>query len=91
MDSSVAAALLQKQGHEVAGVYVRTWEHEDDLLGDCPGARDLADAEAVADSLGISFEVVNFIDFYHREVVLPMVDGYAVGITPNPACFATGR
>ena len=84
VDSSVAAALLKKQGHEVAGVYVRTWEHEDDLLGDCPGARDLADAEAVAYSLGISFEVVNFIDFYHREVVLPMVDGYAVGITPNP-------
>ncbi len=84
VDSSVAAALLKDQGHEVEGVYVRTWEHEDDLLGDCPGAKDLADAEAVADTLGISFQVVNLIDFYQREVVLPMVKGYEDGITPNP-------
>ena len=84
VDSAVAAALLLDQGHEVEGVYVRTWEHEDDLLGDCPGARDLADARRVADALGIPFEVVNYIDFYHREVVLPMVSGYADGITPNP-------
>ncbi len=84
VDSAVSAALLKEQGHEIEGVYVRTWEHEDDMLGDCPGARDLADAEAVADALGISFRVVNFIDFYHREVVLPMVSGYENGITPNP-------
>ncbi len=84
VDSSVAAALLKNQGHEVEGVYVRTWENEDDLLGDCPGARDLADAQAVAHSLGIAFRVVNFIDFYQREVVQPMVNGYAEGITPNP-------
>jgi tRNA-uridine 2-sulfurtransferase len=84
VDSSVSAALLKDQGHEIEGVYVRTWEHEDDVLGDCPGARDLADAEAVAESLGIPFRVVNFVDFYHREVVLPMVSGYEQGITPNP-------
>ena len=55
VDSAVSAALLKEQGHEIEGVYVRTWEHEEDMLGDCPGARDLADAEAVADALGISF------------------------------------
>jgi len=84
VDSSVSAALLKDQGHEIEGVYVRTWEYEDDVLGDCPGARDLADAEAVAEALDIPFRVVNFIDFYHREVVLPMVNGYEDGITPNP-------
>ncbi len=84
VDSSVSAALLKDQGHEIEGVYVRTWEHEEDLLGDCPGAKDLADAEAVAEALGIPFRVVNFVDFYHREVVLPMVSGYEQGITPNP-------
>ena len=84
VDSSVSAALLKDQGHEIEGVYVRTWEHEDDVLGDCPGAKDLADAEAVAEGLGIPFRVVNFIDFYQREVVLPMVNGYEDGITPNP-------
>ena len=76
--------MLQNQGHEIAGVYVRTWEHEDDLLGDCPGAKDLADAEAVAALLDIPFQVANFIDFYEREVVRPMVSGYSSGITPNP-------
>ena len=50
VDSAVAAALLLDQGHEVEGVHVRTWEHEDDLLGDCPGAMDLADARRVADA-----------------------------------------
>ena len=84
VDSSVSAALLKDQGHEIEGVYVRTWEHEDDVLGDCPGAKDLADAEAVAEALDIPFRVVNFIDFYQREVVLPMVNGYEDGITPNP-------
>ena len=49
VDSAVSARLLKDAGHEIAGVYVRTWEHEDDLLGDCPGAKDLADAESVAD------------------------------------------
>ena len=84
VDSAVSASILHEQGHEVFAVYVRTWEHEEDLLGECPGAIDLADARAVAEILGIPFEVVNFIDFYKREVVSPMVDGYASGVTPNP-------
>ncbi len=84
VDSAVAAKLLKEQGDEVESVYVRTWEHENDLLGDCPGAKDLRDAELVSQKLKIPFHVVNFIDFYQREVVNPMVKGYAEGITPNP-------
>ena len=84
VDSAVAAKLLLKDGHLVESVYVRTWEHEDDLLGDCPGAKDLRDAEMVSDRLKIKFHVVNFVDFYNREIVQPMVNGYADGITPNP-------
>ena len=84
VDSAVAAILLKEQGLEVSGVYVRTWEHEEDVLGDCTGAQDLRDARAVAGLLDIPFHVVNFIDFYHNEVVLPMVRGYGEGITPNP-------
>ena len=84
VDSSVAAALLVDGGHEVEGVYVKTWEHETDVLGDCPGAQDLADAQDVAECLGIPFEVVNFVDFYQENVVQPMVEGYRNGITPNP-------
>lgn len=84
VDSAVAAKLLLQDGHLVESVYVRTWEHEDDLLGDCPGAKDLRDAEMVSDRLKIKFHVVNFVDFYNREIVQPMVNGYADGITPNP-------
>jgi len=84
VDSAVSAMLLQEEGHEVEAVYVRTWEHEDDLLGDCPGAKDLKDAEEVSAQLKIPFRVVNYSEFYRQEVVQPMVEGYADGITPNP-------
>ena len=84
VDSSVAASLLLEQGHEVEAVYVKTWEHENDVLGDCPGAIDLQDAETVSAQLGIPFRVVNLMDFYRQHVVSPMVEGYASGITPNP-------
>lgn len=84
VDSAVSAILLKEQGFNVSGVYVRTWEHENDLLGECPGAQDLRDARSVAEAIDIPFSVVNFIDFYQNEVVLPMVRGYEQGITPNP-------
>ena len=84
VDSAVSAALLKAQGYDVSVVYVRTWEHEEDILGECPGAKDLKDARSVAEVLGIPFSVVNFVDFYQNEVVMPMVNGYEQGITPNP-------
>ena len=84
VDSAVSAALLQDEGHEVNLAYVKTWENEEDLLGECPGAKDLADAKAVAKTLKLPFEVVNLINFYHENVVLPMVAGYRDGVTPNP-------
>ena len=84
VDSAVSAALLKTQGYDVSGVYVRTWEHEEDILGECPGAKDLKDARSVAEAIDIPFSVVNFIDFYQNEVVMPMVSGYEQGITPNP-------
>ena len=84
VDSAVSAALLKEYGHDVTGVYVKTWEHENDILGDCPGAVDLRDARSVSEKLQIKFLVVNFVDFYRKEVVAPMVQGYKLGITPNP-------
>ena len=91
VDSAVSAAILKQSGTPVEAVYVRTWEHEDDLLGDCPGAKDLADAQKVCEQLKIPFRVVNFVDFYQREVVNPMIDGYANGITPNPDILCNRR
>ena len=91
VDSAVCAAMLKDAGHEIEAAYVRTWAHEEDLLGDCPGAKDLADARAVAEMLSIPFRTINFVDFYHREVVSPMVEGYANGITPNPDILCNRR
>ena len=45
VDSAVSAAILLEQGLSIEGVYVKTWEHEDDMLGECPGAQDLKDAK----------------------------------------------
>ena len=84
VDSAVAAMSLLMAGHEIETVYVKTWDHEEDLLGECPGAQDLKDARAVADKLGIPFRILNLMDFYHNHVVDPMIQGYAQGITPNP-------
>ena len=82
VDSAVAASVLLKSGHEVETVYVKTWEHEEDLLGDCPGAQDLKDARSVATE--DSFQNSESGRFYRQNVVSPMIDGYASGITPNP-------
>ena len=84
VDSAVSASILLQEGCQVEAVYVKTWEHENDVLGDCPGALDLRDAETVSKQLGIPFRVINLMDFYRQHVVLPMVEGYATGITPNP-------
>ncbi len=91
VDSAVTAALLKESNREIEAAYVRTWEHEEDMLGECPGARDLSDAEAVAHTLSIPFRVINFVDFYQHEVVDPMVEGYATGTTPNPDILCNRR
>ena len=91
VDSAVTAALLKESNREIEAAYVRTWEHEEDMLGECPGARDLSDAEAVAHNLSIPFRVINFVDFYQHEVVDPMVEGYATGTTPNPDILCNRR
>ena len=91
VDSAVTAALLKESNREIEAAYVRTWEHEEDMLGECPGVRDLSDAEAVAHTLSIPFRVINFVDFYQHEVVDPMVEGYATGTTPNPDILCNRR
>lgn len=84
VDSSVAALLLKQQGFEVAGAYMKNWINEDGAPGDCPWRRDIEDARAVAEQLGIEFRVVNLMRDYRRLVVDYLLDGYARGITPNP-------
>ena len=83
VDSSVAAALLVEQGHEVTGVYMKNWS--EDLPGmHCPWAEDVADAKRVAVGLGIDFQVFDFQKEYKQNVVDYMIREYQAGRTPNP-------
>lgn len=86
VDSAVAALLLQHSGYEVSAAYMRTWMNEEgnDILADCPWEEDIRQAEAVARHLGIPFQVVNLIQDYRERVVEYLVEGYRMGITPNP-------
>jgi tRNA-specific 2-thiouridylase len=83
VDSSLTAALLVEQGHEVIGVYMKNWTQ--DMPGlKCAWADDLADAKRVAVQLGIDFKVFDFEKEYKQEVVDYMIDEYKAGRTPNP-------
>lgn len=83
VDSSVAAALLQDQGFDVVGVYMKNWSA--DIAGThCPWKEDLASARSVAAHLKITFKVYDFEADYKRAVVDYMVESYRKGLTPNP-------
>jgi tRNA-specific 2-thiouridylase len=84
VDSSVAALLLKQQGFDVAGAYMKNWINEENVIGDCPWQQDIEDAAAVADHLGIPFQVVNLMRDYRSRVVDPLIEGYSGGLTPNP-------
>ena len=83
VDSAVSAYLLQQQGYEVVGVYMKNWSKN--LPGmKCPWAEDLADAKRVAVKLGIDFRVFDFETEYKQKVVDYMLAEYQKGNTPNP-------
>ena len=83
VDSAVSAHLLQEQGYEVVGVYMKNWSKN--LPGmKCPWAEDLADAKRVAVKLGIDFRVFDFEQEYKQKVVDYMLEEYQKGNTPNP-------
>jgi tRNA-specific 2-thiouridylase len=80
VDSSVAALLLKRAGHEVTGLFMKNWEDDED----CPAREDLVEAAAVADRLGIELEAVNFSAEYRERVFAEFLREYAAGRTPNP-------
>ncbi len=85
MDSSVAAWLLQQQGYDVVGLFMRNWhETTGTLSGDCPWEDDQIFAELVARRLDIPFNYVDLSEQYRARVVDYMFDEYARGRTPNP-------
>jgi tRNA-specific 2-thiouridylase len=78
VDSSVAAYLLKEQGYDVVGVFMKCYN-----IDSCAEA-DAEDARRVAEHIGIPFYVWDFEQEYKDRVVQYMIEGYRVGITPNP-------
>jgi len=83
VDSSVAALLLQQQGYQVEGLFMKNWEG-DDTDDYCPAREDMMDASAVADKLGIPLHIQNFSKEYWNRVFEYFLEEYAAGRTPNP-------
>jgi tRNA-specific 2-thiouridylase len=83
VDSSVAALLAKRAGHEVVGLFMKNWEDDDDDEY-CSTREDLIDAAAAADRIGVDLEAVNFSAEYKERVFAEFLREYAAGRTPNP-------
>jgi len=83
VDSSVSALLLQQQGYDVQGLFMKNWE-EDDGSEYCTAMSDLADAQAVCDKIGIPLHKANFAAEYWDNVFEHFLHEYRHGRTPNP-------
>lgn len=85
VDSSVTAHLLQEEGYEVIGLFMKNW-HDDSVTisEECPWLDDSNDAMLVAEKLNIPFQTVDLSEEYKTRIVDYMFDEYERGRTPNP-------
>ncbi len=81
VDSSVSAALLQKEGYDVTGVFIKVWQPE---FFECTWRQDRLDAMRVCAKLNIPFFTLDLEKEYKKEVVDYMIAEYKAGRTPNP-------
>src|SRR5882724_11155054 len=86
VDSSVVAALLEQQGHEIIGVTLQLYDHGEAVgrRGTCCAGQDIHDARRVADRLGIAHYVLDAEQRFARAVIADFADSYAAGETPVP-------
>jgi tRNA-specific 2-thiouridylase len=85
VDSSVAAYLLQKEGYNVIGIFMKNWHDESVTISDeCPWIDDSQDALLVAQKLGIPFQTIDLSGAYKEKIVDDMFAEYESGRTPNP-------
>ncbi len=85
VDSSVSAYLLQQQGYEVIGMFMKNWHDESVTLNnECPWIDDSNDALIIAQQLGIPFQVIDLSSEYKARIVDYMFEEYKQGRTPNP-------
>ncbi|HJR58987.1 MAG TPA: tRNA 2-thiouridine(34) synthase MnmA [Vicinamibacterales bacterium] len=92
VDSSVAAALLARQGHDVIGLSMQLYDQSEGQtsFGSCCTLDDLNDARRVAARLGIAHYIVNFEEQFTGTVVSDFVREYAAGRTPIPCVHCNG-
>jgi tRNA-specific 2-thiouridylase len=96
VDSSVAAALLTREGHDVIGLSMQLYDHSGSdadgqvRFGSCCTIDDLYDARRVATSLGIPHYIVNFERRFDETVVSNFVREYVSGRTPIPCVHCNG-
>ncbi len=88
VDSSVAAARLVAEGHDVVGTTLKLWGGPQS--SGCCSVADVDDARRVAQQLGIPHHVFNLTEDFERDVVTPYVAAHAAGRTPNP-CIECNR
>jgi len=96
VDSSVAAALLVRQGYDVRGVTLQVWEHEDEEVAASKkwqerGCCKIGIAKYVAQRLKIPYEVVDQRRLFREAVIDDFLHGYAAGTTPNPCVRCNER
>src|SRR6185369_9751066 len=85
VDSSVAAALLVEQGHDVIGLSMQLYDQRgEQTFGSCCTLDDLYDARRVAAAVGFPHYIVNFERQFRETVVANFVSEYAAGRTPLP-------
>ena len=81
VDSSVAAILLQSQGYEVHGVFMKNW---DDKNAICNAEDDYADALSICNKLNIALKKINYTKEYKERVFNQFLKDHEIGVTPNP-------
>jgi tRNA-uridine 2-sulfurtransferase len=93
VDSSVAAALLQRQGYDVVGITLQLYDHGEatSRKGACCAGQDIHDARRVADRLGIPHYVLDYESRFRREVMADFAASYQAGETPIPCVRCNQR
>jgi tRNA-specific 2-thiouridylase len=90
VDSSVVAALLKEQGHDVIGIHMKLHDVMEGEGGHCCGLDDVMDARLVADKLEIPFYVIDLREAFKKAVMDDFAENYRAGRTPNPCIRCNG-
>ena len=98
VDSSTVAALLKREGRNLAGLTMQLWNQRrlpelaaEATTGRCCSLDDVYDARRVAEHVGVPYYVVNLEDQFEEHVVRPFVEEYLAGRTPVPCRRTVGR